>query len=591
VHATVHAAVGHLLDIVQAWLADERFVRARLVLVTRGAIATHEDGEVEDLAAAAAWGLLRSAHSEHPGRFGLVDLDGEQASWVALPAALAHDEPQLAGRDGAFSALRLVRVPRVASAEGVAASSDSGGRAPVLDPHGTVLVTGGTGGLGRLLAKHLVVAHGVRSLLLVSRGGGGEAGERLAADLESLGANASVVACDVSDRAQLHALIASIPPDRPLRTVIHAAAVLDDGVIDSLDRQQLERALSPKVDAAWHLHELTEKLDLSGFVLFSSAAGTFGNPGQANYAAANAFLDALATYRRARGLPATSLAWGLWETVRGVAMEDLSEIDQRRMERSGFATLSEQDGLELFDVALGLDRAVTLPVGLGVTALRAQARAGALPALLRGLVRAAVTQGAGDSVVRRLRGLPPQERADAMLEIVREHAAEVLGFGFARAVDPQRAFRELGFDSLAAVELRNRLTAVTGVRLPATVIFDHPTSIDLAERLLQEAFPEAGQTGGLDPEEARIRDALAAIPLARLRETGLLDTLLALTEHGGGEAPTEERDAAALIDSLDAEDLLRLTFNGPEAPGAVDVEHSETASDGLDVAAGSGREP
>jgi acyl transferase domain-containing protein/acyl carrier protein len=567
--AAVHSAVAHTLDFAQGWLADDRFARTRLVLATRGAIATHEDEDVPDLAAATTWGLLRSAQSEHPGRFGLVDLDGEQASWAALPAALAHDEPQLAGRAGAFSALRLARVPRVAGIDAQSAVSQP----KAIDPNGTVLITGGTGGLGRLLAKHLVVAHGVRSLMLVSRSGGGEAGERLIAELESLGAQASIVACDVSDRTRLHTLIASIPPDRPLRTVVHAAAVLDDGVIDSLDRAQLERVLAPKVDAAWHLHELTKEIDLSGFVLFSSAAGTFGNPGQGNYAAANAFLDALAAYRRARGLPGISLAWGLWETVRGVSMEDLSELDQRRMERSGFSALSEQDGLELFDVALGLDRAVTLPARLGLSSLRARARAGALPALLRGVVHATV-QGAGDSVVRRLRVLPPEARQDAMLEIVREHVAAVLGFGFARAVDPKRAFKELGFDSLAAVELRNRLTAVTGVRLPATVIFDHPTAIDLAERLLREAFPEVAQIGELDPEEARIRDTIAAIPLARLRETGLLDTLLALDGHSGGEAFTDERDAAELIDSLAVEDLLGMTLKGPDESAAVELERA-----------------
>jgi candicidin polyketide synthase FscC len=562
VPAATHAAAIRALELAQAWLANERFVDSRLVLLTRGAIAAGEDEDVPDLAAAAAWGLMRSAQSENPGRFVLIDVDGDAASWAALPTALAGEEPQLAVRAGGVAALRLQRVARTAS------TLEHG----VLDPGGTVLITGGTGGLGGLVARHLVAAHGVRHLLLVSRRGrqaGGAA--ELEAELAALGAETRTVSCDVGDRGQLRELIASLPAERPLRAVVHAAAVLEDGVIGSLTGAQVDRVLAPKVDAAWHLHELTAEHELSAFVLFSSAAGTFGNAGQGNYAAANAFLDMLAAHRRARGLPATSMAWGLWEQVGGATTAELDRMDQARLARSGFAALSDEEGLELFDTALSLDRALALPVRLDAAALRARARAGTLPALLRGLVRAASLPGASrdagaGQLALRLRALPTQERGEAALEVVRAEVATVLGHTSARAIDSQSTFKELGFDSLTAVELRNRLCAATGLRLPATLIFDHPTASALAERLLAEVFPEAVEDEDLDPEEAEVRRALTSIPVARLREAGLMDTLLALARGVDGAAhPAEGADS---IDELDVEDLVRLTRQRTDQAGA-----------------------
>ncbi len=560
--AATHAAVGRALDLAQTWVSDERFARARLVLVTGGAIATHDDEDVLDLPAAGVWGLIRSAQAEHPGRFVLVDLDGSGDCWSALPAALLHEEPQLAGRDGAFAALRLTRMART-----VGGAGSSG--APTLDPRGTVLITGATGSLGRLIARHLVVAHGIRNLLLVSRRGGkAEGSSDLEAELEALGAEVRLLACDVAERTQAQALLASVSSEHPLCAVVHAAAVLDDGVIDTLTHAQLERALAPKVDAAWHLHELTRDLDLSAFVLFSSAAGTFGNPGQGNYAAANAFLDALVAHRRAQGLAGMSLAWGLWQQVGGMSTEELSEIDRGRMARSGFIALSDEEGLELFDRALELNRALSLPVRLDPPSLRVLARAGALPALLRDLVRAheqSPAQGADESLTLHLQALPARERDEAVLAIVREEVATVLGHSHARAIDPQMAFKELGFDSLSAVELRNRLVAITGLGLPATIVFEHPTTAALAGHLLQEALPDGEQGGDLDPEEAEIRRTLATIPLTRLREAGLMDALLVLAGDGHGQPLSEERDAEEMIDALDVEGLMRMTFDASEA--------------------------
>ncbi|HEY8808590.1 MAG TPA: SDR family oxidoreductase, partial [Solirubrobacterales bacterium] len=350
------------LRVVQEWLEDERLSQARLTFVTRRAVSIR--GESPELGAAALWGLLRSAQSEHPGRIGLVDVDDSQSSLLALPAVLAmEEEPQLALREGVAFVPRVVRMP----------PPEPDGVSPVIDPDKTIMITGGTGGLGALLARHLVAGHGARHLLLVSRSGGAAEGAAgLEAELAGLGAAARIEACDVSERDQLAALIESISDEHPLGAVIHAAGALADGVVGSLSEEQMRRVFAPKVDAAWNLHELTEDLDLSAFVLFSSVTGTFGSPGQANYAAANVFLDALAQHRHSNGLVATSMAWGLWEQERGMS-SGLSEADLGRMSRAGIAALSGEQGLSLFDAALGADRPLVLPLRLDLAGLRAQA--------------------------------------------------------------------------------------------------------------------------------------------------------------------------------------------------------------------------
>ncbi|MEV5831832.1 SDR family NAD(P)-dependent oxidoreductase, partial [Spirillospora sp. NPDC052242] len=358
-----------------------------------------------------------------------------------------------------------------------------------IDPAGTVLVTGGTGTLGGLLARHLVRAHGVRRLLLVGRRG--EASTDLLADLAALGAEVTVAACDVADRAALTRLLADVPADRPLTAVVHAAGVVDDAVLDTLTPAKLDRVLRPKADAAWHLHELTADLDLSAFVLFSSAAGTLGNPGQGNYAAANVFLDALAEHRHAQGLPATSLAWGLWAPASEMT-GTLARADKARIARGGLAPMSAEEGLALFDAALDRGSPTLTPARLDVTSLRG----GPVPPILRNLVRAparrtvTATDSGGPSLERRLAGRSSAERPAAVLELVCEQAAEVLGHTSAEAVPPDRTFKDLAFDSLTAVELRNRLGLVTGLRLPATLIFDHPTPAEVA-RLLVSMIPGA----------------------------------------------------------------------------------------------------
>ncbi|MER6032199.1 type I polyketide synthase [Streptomyces sp. NPDC001851] len=485
----VHTALREALELVQGWLAEERFAASRLVLVTRGAVAAGPQEHVTDLGAAAVWGLLRSAQTENPGRFVLVDVDGAESSWSVLPGALERDEPQLAVRSGD------VRVPRLRRMRAGAVDTAGG------FGEGTVLVTGATGTLGALVARHLVTAHGVRRLLLVSRSGPEAVGAaELVTELGGLGAEVSVVACDVADRAALAGVLAGIPAEHPLTGVVHTAGVLDDGIVSSLTPERLDTVLRPKVDGAWNLHELTRGLGLSAFVLFSSASGVLGSAGQGNYAAANAFVDALAAVRRAEGLPAVSLAWGFWEQRSGMTGE-LSDLDLARIARSGLRALSSDEGLELLDAAMAAGPASVLPVRFDATALR-ELGAG-VPAVLRGLAggrmrraRASENPGAGSGLVDRLAGLSLDARVRELSGLVRGQVAAVLGHGSAASVEEGRAFKELGFDSLTAVDLRNRLNAATGLRLPATLVFDHPTPTALVNHLLGELTGATGEFTG-----------------------------------------------------------------------------------------------
>ena len=428
-----------------------------------------------------------------------------------------------------------------------------------IDPRGTVLITGGTGRLGSLLARHLVEAHGLSSLVLASRSGPeAESARELQSELEGLGAKVTIAACDVSDREELQALFDRVPEEHPLTAVVHAAGALDDSVISSLTPERLDRTMVPKVDGAWHLHELTRHLDLQAFVLFSSAAGVLGSAGQGNYAAANAFLDSLAAYRRTQGLAATSLAWGLWADPSGMTGH-LQDTDLARMTRMGIGPLSTREGLELFDAAHAASHALTIPLRLDNRALRALAGAGALPTLLQGLIRTPARrtrQGAAESLAQTLAGVPESEREQVVCELVRAEVAAVLGYTSAEAIEPDRAFKDLGVDSLAAIEVRNRLARTTGLSLPATLVFDHPNCTAVAAHLRErvEWAPER------DPREAEMREAIASLSLTRLRNAGLLDTLLELAgldDVRASGTPAAERNEPRQIDSMDVENLLQ----------------------------------
>ncbi|MEX3212275.1 SDR family NAD(P)-dependent oxidoreductase [Streptomyces acidiscabies] len=533
---------GRVLGVVRQVLAEERLGGSRLLVVTCGAVAAGVGEGVSDLAGGAVWGLVRSAMSEHPGRLVLADVESFVGDVPVVVGLVGGDEPEFAVRGGRVLVRRLTRP----DAEALTLPVSDG-----LVGDGTVLITGGTGTLGGLLARHLADRHGVRHLTLVSRQGIAAPGAReLVGELAGLGAEVRVVACDVSDRDAVAELVAGVPQERPLTAVIHTAGVLDDGTITSLTPERIDTVMRPKADAAWYLHEATAGLDLAAFVLFSSFAATCGAPGQGNYAAANAFLDGLALHRHAQGLPATSLAWGWWADASGMT-EGLGQSDHVRLGRAGVRAMPAAEGLALFDLACRRPEAYLVPVRLELSRHNEL-----VPPLLRGLVaggrarpiaRAGVRDGSG--LAERLAGLTADDQQRLLLDLVCGHVATVLGHASAGVVDPEKALRDMGFDSLTTVELRNRLAAVTGLQLPATLAFDHPTASRLAGYLHTRLAP----TADADSAEARLREALASIPLTRLRDAGLMDVLLRLA-GASEDAPTntekqlDEMDAAALID-------------------------------------------
>ncbi|MFD9702976.1 SDR family NAD(P)-dependent oxidoreductase [Lentzea sp. NPDC059081] len=373
-----------------------------------------------------------------------------------------------------------------------------------LDPDGTVVITGGTGTLGGLVARHLA-ARGARNLLLLSRSG---SAPDLVAEL-----GAEVVACDVGDKTAL----AEVLRGRRITAVVHAAGVLDDGVVTALTPERIDRVWRPKADAAMHLHELSAGQDLAAFVLFSSAAGTVGSPGQANYAAANVFLDGLARHRHSLGLPATSIAWGFWEERSGLTAH-LDDAQVQRMTTGGMKPLSTQDGLALLDAAIALPAPAVLAAQLDVKGLRGRED---VPPLLRGLVRSTRKRTTASGVTadragltERLRGLSRADQDKTLVQLVRMHAATVLGHGSPDDLDVTRPFKELGVDSLTAVELRNRLSGATGMRLPATVVFDHPTPVALAARLRADLVGEEEQRPEIVRAGAATDEPIAIVGMA-----------------------------------------------------------------------------
>ncbi|GAA2357604.1 hypothetical protein GCM10009854_40110 [Saccharopolyspora halophila] len=527
--ASAHDLAAHALELVREWLADERSAESRMVFVTRGAASG------ADVAGATVWGLVRSAQSEHPGEFLLVDADSAQVDSVVLARALATDEPQLLIRDGDVLAPRLGRV--------------SASQEVSWDADGTVLVTGGTGDLGAEVARHLVAEHGVRELLLVSRRGPEAPGAgELVAELAELGASAEVAACDVADRSAAAELLGR----HRVSSVVHTAGVLDDGAIESLTPERVHAVLRPKVDAAWNLHELTE--GLSAFVVFSSIAGTFGNPGQGNYAAGNAFLDALVENRRERGLPGVSLVWGAWQQT-GMA----AEAETQRMARSGMPPLSTEEGLGLFDSALAVGRPVVLPVRLDLAAIRAR---GEVPPLLRNLVRRRTRRAVAgaetvDSVTAQLTGRTAAERSEIVLDLVQRQVAEVLGHEDKDAVEPNRQFQEMGFDSLTAVEFRNRLSSAVGVRLPATLVFDYPTPTELGDFLLGELVSDdSAGVASILTELERLENALTGVDIdeeIHKQVAGRLEVIRTRWESLRGDDPQPEEDGIDLDTASDDE--------------------------------------
>ncbi|MEV8635065.1 SDR family NAD(P)-dependent oxidoreductase, partial [Streptosporangium sp. NPDC051023] len=512
-----HRNVEHVLAALQHWLGDDRWHDTRLLVLTRDAVTTGD--EPSDLTTAPVWGLTRSAQTESPGRVLLADLDDAPRSLENLPsavaAALAADEPQFALRGGSALVPRLapLPVPGILADGGVRADEEtnaqaeteagtvsgggtgSQGEARRWDPDGTVLITGELGPLDAFLARHLVTAHGVRNLLLTGRRGAETPGaDDLRAELTALGATVTVTAADVTDPAALTALLEAVPADHPLTAIVHTAGVTDDAPLASLTPERLHPVLAQKINSAWLLQHLTrDHSPAPAIVLFSSVSGLLGGAAQATYAAANTYLDALATQH-----PRTvSLAWGLWEQASGITARPTS-ADQARIARTGLRPLPTEQALALFDAAV-FGRT---PISVVVPTLLAASVDTAPAPLLRGLVKASRSDartGAGvgpASLAGRLAGLDREGRAAVLLELVRGEVGAVLDHPAPDTIAGDRALLELGLDSLTSVELRNRLSTASGLRLPATLTFDHPTPQAIADLLDREIGDTAREAGG-----------------------------------------------------------------------------------------------
>ncbi|MEU1509496.1 SDR family NAD(P)-dependent oxidoreductase [Kitasatospora sp. NPDC005748] len=532
VPAAARAAVLRVLAVLRDWLAAGSLDGTRLVVVTERGVDAGCGASVR-LDSAGVVGLVRAAAGEHPERIVSADVAELAGSGPLVVAGTALGEAGFAVRD---STVRVPRLTRAADQDrqepGEQASNrndrndqndrndrnnrnnqngrDDRHRLHATDRPRTVLVTGASGALGGLVARHLAASGQAGRLLLASRRGPAAAQlSALAAELAGAGTSVRVVACDAADRAQL----AGVLNGEPLTGVVHTAGVLDDGVVGSLTDDRVERVMRPKTDAAWHLHELTRHLDLDTFTLFSSVAGVWGTPGQANYAAGNTFLDALAAHRRHESLPGVSLAWGPWE--QGMAGE-LTEADRRRMARQGLKPLSASEGLALLDAAAHAVDPLLVAARLDLPAMR---RPGSVvPALVTGLVRPgrrSVGRGAGPeggrSLLNQLVALPPEQLEGAVLNLVLTQAALVLSRPGSESIEASRYFRQLGFDSLTALEFRNRISGALGLRLPAAVVFDYPTPAELArylrDRVAEQEIDYEPVLGELD----RLKSLLTAI--------------------------------------------------------------------------------
>jgi thioesterase domain-containing protein len=459
----MEGAVLGALARIREWMAEEGGPPAPLVIVTKRAVAAAEDEDVPNLALAPIWGLVRSLQHELVGRtLFLVDVDEDPASLAAIPRALASGEPQLAIRRGRARVPRLVPVGRNTETS------------PSWGVPGAILMTGGTGALGTLVARHLVHRHGARDLVLLSRRGPhAEGALALRRDLEAQGARVSIESCDVSDRDALAQCLSRIEAERPLAAVIHLAGVLEDGTLGALTPESLARVCAPKLGAALALHDLTKDKPLRAFVLFSSFAGIAGSAGQANYAAANAGLDALAHHRRARGLPGLSIAWGFWAD-RGTMTSHLDDAALGRIGRLGLQPIASDEGLALFDRALASELAVVAPIRLDRRVL------GARPA-------SSPRVDLGE-----LSSLPAEERIEALARLVRDEAALQIGLSGADGLRLDVSLLELGMNSLMAIEIRKRLSTALGIAVPATLLFEFPTPRRAAEKLVA-ALPFASR--------------------------------------------------------------------------------------------------
>ncbi|MFD4626767.1 SDR family NAD(P)-dependent oxidoreductase [Streptomyces sp. NPDC058475] len=526
--AHVHDTAAWALEAVQQWMrAEDVCERALLTFVTRHAVAVPGD-DAHDLASSTLWGMVRTTQTENPGHIRIIDVDDAAvAEPDPIKAALRRSEAQLAVRAG-----RVLRPHLWPHASAIAPFPDCG--------DDTVVITGGTGTIGRALARHLVTRKSVRSVALLSRSGRQAPGiTALTADLERLGASVRVIEADTTDAERLRAALARLRSERPLAGVVHAAGLLDDAIVPNMTPGQLHRVLASKVDSALNLDAATREDDLRFFTVFSSLYGVLGGPGQANYAAANTFLDHFAHWRRAQGRPANSVAWGLWDEATGMTGH-LDEADLLRLRRNGVAPFTVPEGLDLFDAALGSGTTAVIAARLAVSDATDDATmdgpflfsrlagrevtraekvrkpaptvAAAPPAPPAPALRQEIQEAAAASAQPRAeaeRPTRPQEaatvldllnstdashdqRVAGLLTVVKESVAELLGTEH-RRVDAQQSFYEMGFDSLTSMELRVRLGRRLDIRLGATVVFDHPTPEALVSHIVDLFRPDEGR--------------------------------------------------------------------------------------------------
>nr|WP_227025387.1 type I polyketide synthase [Streptomyces tsukubensis] len=534
-------------------------------MVTRYAVSFGDDPEI-NAPGATVWGLVRSAQSEYPGRVVLVDIDGDEASWAALPDVVLSGESQVAVRHG------LAHIPRLTPTT----PQPDDTPAPTPDwTNGTILITGATGALGTLITQHLVHTHGARHLHLISRNKPTPQLQNLHNQLTQHGAHITHTPCDLTDPQQLTQTLNTIPHQHPLTTVIHCAGTTNDATLTNQTPHHLTHTFTPKATAAWHLHHHTQQHN-PHFILFSSAAATLGSPGQANYAAANAYLDALAHHRHTHNQPTTSLAWGLWNVQDGMAGA-LSEADLLRMARTGITPIDHVDGLALFDAAVASGSPHLVPLQVNRAALRRRASdPERVPSVLHQLMGSRpvsrlspyangsttghAANGGASTLADALRELPAAQAQERLTQLVRDQAAAILGHESGDSIVMERPFTDLGFDSLMAVEFRGALGSATGLRLPATVVFDHPTPAALLGYLQAELLPEGGavdpdaifveldrlessitQMGAEDSRREQVRARLNAL-LGAWGGTGLVTT----GERGGAADHGADLESASL---------------------------------------------
>ncbi|MFJ4659047.1 type I polyketide synthase, partial [Nocardia sp. NPDC088792] len=535
------------VDLVRA--ARESGAGTRLWVITRGAVVALPGDPISRPGSSVVWGLGRVAALEHPGLWGgLMDLPDnlDDLALGRLQRLLTadHGEDQLAIRSSGVFARRLVRRPL-------------GGGYEAWRTSGTALITGGTGGLGAHVARW-VIERGAEHVVLLSRRGLAAPGAgSLRAELEAAGATVNVVACDVADRAALSDVLATIPTNHPLRTVVHTAGVLHAPTpIESLSVESLHQSLRAKLTGAMLLDDLTADVPLDAFVLFSSGAASWGGTGQGGYAAANTSLDALAHHRRSRGRVATSIAWGTWAEV-GMAANDIEHRDY--LTRLGVRPMLPRPGILALQLVLEQDETAVTVADIEWSRF-APAFTLTRPSRLFDQIAEAVpaVEERGTSAAMEFAALSPEQRRGRLTEIVFGHAAAVLGHVSGQDIDLSRSFRDAGFDSITAVEFRDHLQASTGLMLEATLVFDYPSPLRLIDHL------DVQLSGSTDPDE-EIRQRLLAVPLDRLREAGLLDVILTLAENSSAGFP-ESGAAESVTDLLvaDVDDLVRIALGNAE---------------------------